>query len=112
MGSREERRGLNEALFRQVNERIAEEGGGSDDIGFEIVCECANLDCFERIAVDRSAYEEARRNAATFIIRTGHSNESVERVVAREKDYVLVEKSGDAADLARETDPRSEDDAG
>jgi hypothetical protein len=108
MGSREERLGRNEALFRQVNERIAEESG-SDLVRLEIVCECTNLSCIERIELQPSAYEKARRNEVTFIVLIGHINESVERVVAREKDYVLVEKLGDAADVAEETDPRSDE---
>ena len=103
--------GQNEALFRQVNERIAEESG-SDAGRLEIICECTNLNCFERIELQPSAYEKARSNPATFIILVGHINESVERVVHREKDYVLVEKLGDAADVAEDTDPHADEAAG
>jgi hypothetical protein len=100
VGSREERRGQNEALFRQVNERIFEldERFGVDDV--EIVCECAELGCAEPIALTRKAYEEAREHATTFIVAEGHADPSLERVIAARDGYVIVEKIGDAAEAA------------
>lgn len=106
MGSREERLGKNEALFRQVNERIAEMGEHLDVDHLEIICECAKLGCTERIELPPSLYERARQNEETFIVVDGHTDPSIERVVFRGGAYVFVEKIGDAAAVAAETDPR------
>ena len=106
MGSREERLGRNEALFRQVNERIAEMGERLDVDHLEIVCECAELGCNERIELSPSLYERARQHTATFIVVDGHTDPSIERVVFRGGPFVFVEKIGDAAAAAAETDPR------
>jgi hypothetical protein len=106
MGDREERLGRNEALFREVNERIAETSERFDVDHFEIVCECANVECTERIELSPLVYERARQGEATFIVVNGHADPSIERVVFRGDSYVLVEKIGDAGSVAAETDPR------
>ena len=106
MGDREERLGRNEALFREVNERIAETAEHFDVEHFEIFCECANVECVERIELSPLLYEQARRGEATFIIVDGHADPSIERVVFRGDDCVFVEKTGDAGSVAEETDPR------
>jgi hypothetical protein len=81
-----------EALFRDVNERIAESAGrfGSEDAAF--VCECDNASCTERIATTIEAYEEVRSEAAQFIVSDDHVNDEVERVVEKTEDFTRVEK--------------------
>jgi hypothetical protein len=106
VGEREERRGRNEALFREVNERIAEAGEGWDGDHLEFFCECADVACTAQIELSRTAYEEVRQNAATFVVLPNHVDASVERVASRRDGYVLVEKLGDAAEIAVQTDPR------
>ncbi|MGZ4393370.1 MAG: hypothetical protein ACXVRK_14815 [Gaiellaceae bacterium] len=106
MGDREKRRGQNEALFREVNERIAEAGERLDGDHLEIFCECADIACAAQIELPRRAYEEARQKAATFVVVPNHVDSSVERVVSGRGGYVLVEKLGDAAEVAVQTDPR------
>jgi hypothetical protein len=97
-----------EALFRDVNERIAESAGrfGSDDAAF--VCECDDASCTDRIATTIEAYEEARADGAQFLVTDDHVNDDVERVVERTTDFTLVEK---VKPLVRETvlelDPRA-----
>jgi hypothetical protein len=97
-----------EALFRDVNERIAESAGrfGSDDAAF--VCECDDASCTDRIATTIEAYEEARADGAQFMVADNHVNDDVERVVERTTDFTLVEK---VKPLVRETvlglDPRA-----
>jgi hypothetical protein len=97
-----------EALFRDVNERIAETAGrfGSDDAAF--VCECDDAACTDRIATTIEAYEEARADGAQFIVADDHVNDDVERVVERTEDFTVVEK---VKPLVRETvldlDPRA-----
>lgn len=102
--------GHNEALYRQVNERIEEINAGFGAItgGFVIVCECGHLACMEQITVARDVYEETRANPARFILKPGHDIDDVEVVVQDHGDFVVVEKTpGDARRVAQETDPRS-----
>jgi hypothetical protein len=106
MGSREDRRGRNEALFREVNEQIAELGERHRASRLEIVCECSNVACSEPISIFVSEYEEARSDPLTFIVRIGHVDPSVERTVREHRGHVLVKKLGDAAAAAIATDPR------
>jgi hypothetical protein len=81
-----------EALFRDVNERIAEtaERFGSEDAAF--VCECDNASCTDRIETTIDAYDEVRADGAQFIVSDDHVNEDVERVVEKTEDFTLVEK--------------------
>jgi hypothetical protein len=106
VGSREERRGLNEAVFRQVNEEIAELGERHGMERLEIICECSNGECVKPLSVSLSEYEEARAEATTFIVHTGHEDPTVERVLRGRGDHTLVQKLGDAAAAAVATDPR------
>jgi hypothetical protein len=99
VGSREERRGQNEALFRQVNEHIVELDDRFDIGVVEILCECSQLDCSEPLKISRSAYETVRRSGTRFILVDGHADPSIERVVGGDS-YLIVEKIGDAADAA------------
>jgi hypothetical protein len=105
----------NEALFREVNERIAEitEGlaaGISQHESLDgLVCECADPLCAERLGpLTVPEYETVRSDPRRFIIAAGHESPDVESVVEREQSYWVVEKhEGVASDVARERDPRS-----
>ena len=107
---RSRRVGHNEALYRQVNERIEDlnEAFGAVTGDFAVVCECGDLDCKEQIRVSREAYEGARAHPTRFLVRRGHELPEVEHVVDRADDYVVVEKDApEAVRFAEETDPRS-----
>ena len=108
MNERKQRLALNEALFRQVNERINEivDRLGLDTL--DIVCECDLIDCNERIEITHKAYEELRRDATLYAVVPGHDAPEVEAVVAQEKRYDVVRKhEGEPAAVARATDPRA-----
>ena len=108
MGRREQQLGSNEALFRDVNETVAQAAGprrGEEPILF--LCECADEFCAESIALTRVQYEQVRIVAERFVVFPGHFLPAVERTVERHRDHWVVEKFGDAADVAEETDPRS-----
>jgi hypothetical protein len=107
---RQRRVGLNEAVFRQVNERIEQVSDHFDLFREELdlVCECGDSACAERISMSKADYEQVRADPLQFAIVPGHEDESVEVVIAREKAYDLVRKhAGEAAALAAERDPRS-----
>jgi hypothetical protein len=81
-----------EALFRSVNNHIAEAAEGLVDDA-EFVCECADASCTERIETALDEYEEVREDPKLFLVKPGHSEEEVERVVSDEGDYEVVEKA-------------------
>jgi hypothetical protein len=108
--SSNDRIALNEALFRQVNERVKDVSEASwalesNPTGF--VCECGLRDCTERVRMRLSEYEAVRAQPTTFFVMPDHVIPEVERVVADHGLYVVVEKFPEEADVARETDPRS-----
>jgi hypothetical protein len=110
MDVRTRRIGENEALFRDVNERVKEVSDGFgvvlDDI--DLVCECGNLDCVERIHLNIPAYEHLRADPALFAVRPGHEIPDTEDVVGEGGDYLVVRKKpGGPAELAADLDPRS-----
>ena len=53
-------------------------------------------------------YEHVRASATHFMLVPGHEIPSIERVVQRAPSYVVVEKLGEAAEVAEETDPRDD----
>ena len=102
--------GLNEAAFREVNERLnaLNETFAPMTDNVSLVCECANGSCAERIDMTPARYEELRANPDHFAIVPGHEAPEVERVIERQAGFEIVQKvRGEAAQLAVETDPRA-----
>jgi hypothetical protein len=113
VGAREERLAQNEALFREVNERVAEVARHLIDVetkgeAIEFICECGRPDCTEPITMTVAEYQAIRADATRFAVLPGHELPEVESVVKRHQTYVVVEKrEADAQEIARETDPRT-----
>lgn len=101
-----ERLARNQALFRQVNERI-ERNAGDDEV-VEFLCECSNTDCADTIEMKISEYERVRSNATWFLIKPDHDIPQIERVTSRDDGYVVVEKLI-AVDFMEVTDPRTDE---
>lgn len=80
----------NEALFREVNERIHDLRAGG--VGTNYVCECANSECFETVTLTDATYREIRAEPRHFTVSPGHELEDIERVVRRTLTYLVVEK--------------------
>jgi hypothetical protein len=110
VGAREERIGLNEAVFREVNERI-EDLAEKFDLGerqLDLVCECGDGSCVERIVMTHSEYEAVRSDSRQFAVFPGHVYEDIEVVVDRRRGYEVVRKQeSEAAKLADATDSRN-----
>ncbi|HSL64214.1 MAG TPA: hypothetical protein VK874_06095 [Gaiellaceae bacterium] len=107
MDERARRVGLNEALFREVNERIRDvsESFVSAPQELSIVCECGHLDCAEQISIPVGEYERVRAQPTTFAVLPGHVIPDLEDVVETTDGYVVVRKrEGAPAQLARELD--------
>lgn len=106
---RARRVGLNEALFRRVNEEINALNAGFDDIReMTVICECGNGDCTQHLHVAVSDYERVRSDPHRYLIVPGHEIPDVETVVEEGDGYAVVEKdAGTPAKLSEELDPRS-----
>jgi hypothetical protein len=110
VSSREERIGLNEAVFREVNERIEDLADRFElnDEPLDLVCECGDSDCVRRISMTRAEYEELRSDPRQFAVHPGHEYREVEEVIERRKGYDIVAKnSGVPERIAEQTDPRA-----
>jgi hypothetical protein len=106
MSSREERLAANEELFRDVNERIAEltdKWGGQLDL----ICECANPECTQRLNLTVPEYEQLRQNAHHFAVLPGHEIPDIEDVIERTDSHLVVEKHVETHEQVEESDPRS-----
>jgi hypothetical protein len=101
--------GLNEALFRAVNEQIdalTSRFGKAETI--EIICECGYGGCTERLDVPLSVYESVRADSHRFLVVPGHEIPASETLVESTRAYGIVEKDGGMpADVAEKTDPRT-----
>ena len=87
-----ERRATTEALFRDVNERIAESAERFDAEGTDFVCECADPNCTHRVSATLEEYEEVREDPTTFLLIPGHEQGDIEHVVSKRGRFQVVEK--------------------
>ena len=109
MDERGRRIGLNEVLFREVNERLREIGEGFSFAAetADFVCECGDLSCAELISMTLTDYERVRQESTQFVIKQGHEVVDVERVVEECPQYqVVAKRAGGAAELAIAEDDR------
>ena len=110
MKSSEIRIAHTEALFRDVNERIAESADRFDADTAEFVCECADPECAERIPAALEQYEMVRADGTHFLVVPGHEDTRVERVIERPHGRLAVIKKFNKviARTVRNLDPRAE----
>jgi hypothetical protein len=99
--SHEERIAQNEDWFRDLNKRKAEwMESGNSAAGFR--CECWHLDCAERIPLSGREWQEVRLRANTFAVAPGHVAASAEVVVKKYRHFWIVEKRGEAGEVAKD----------
>lgn len=101
---RNERFARNEAVFREVNERIEELTNEGESLA--LVCECGNPDCQEPLRVAIAEYERVRQEPTDFLVAPGHVIPEIEKVVIGTERFDIVRKLAGEGELARETDPR------
>jgi len=99
------RRAENEVSARRINEKIEAEGGGVEAAP-AFVCECSREDCRLLIKLSSQAYELVRADPRRFVVVAAHVFSEIERVVETHPAYVVVEKHGDAGQLAEDRNPR------
>ena len=108
MGYREERIALNEAVVREVNEKVEQTRESAPGNSFmHIVCECGYEKCDEFIAMMRDEYERIRNDPRQFCVLREHVIQDVEAIVEENDRFVLVAKrEGTPAEVAIRTNPR------
>ena len=109
--SRDERLALNEARVREVNatiERANEKLGpapGEDVLELHILCECGTRGCDQIVEIDSNEYRTVRADPTWFVVVPDHVQAEIERVVRNRGRFSVVEKIGDAGEVAELTDP-------
>jgi hypothetical protein len=98
-----------ESAFREVNEAIAKTADRVDADEVDVICECADPACAERLTIPLEEYESVRAGAARFIVAPGHEFPSIERIVEDHDEYAVVEKFGRRVrTIVRRLNPRVE----
>ena len=111
--SEQDQRGLraarNESAFRDVNEQLQGVAAAEPGRLGTFVCECAHLTCAELVSLPEMEYERVRRSPERFLVAPSaeHARADVEVVVERHPTFWVVEKLGQAAEVAEELDPRT-----
>ena len=83
------------AFLRSVNEQIAELSVRHKPparVAVSFVCECGDYGCSERLELTRTEYERVRSYRAGFLLKSGHADPEVERVVEARNEHVVVER--------------------
>jgi hypothetical protein len=62
------------ALFREVNERLRHLNTmlGLRDGSYDIVCECEDGECLQRVKVPVGVYDAVRDDPSRFVVAPGH----------------------------------------
>jgi hypothetical protein len=111
----EERKALNEGVFRQANEQVEaaavelkgpRPAGDADPIPF--ICECPQPACRRVVLLTLAEYERVRSDGRQGIAFPGHEDAAIERVLERNERFVLTEKFGAAGAVHQRTDPRDD----
>jgi hypothetical protein len=99
-----------ESLYREVNERIHAVNAQRVllDLPENLLCECARPECSELVTLDGLEYQALRAHSTWFVIAPGdeHFFPEVERIVAKNGHYWVVEKHDGAARIAEQLDTR------
>jgi hypothetical protein len=100
VNTRDERIARNEALLREVNERIHDVGEGlqvlPDNGELDFRCECGRPECDVLVHMLASDYQRVRADNDRFVLVPGHEDVHIERVVERSEGYVVVDKRPEA----------------
>jgi hypothetical protein len=84
----------NESLFREVNGRLFDLYSTLDGSGMQsFVCECGDGDCADTISLTLSEYSAVHEHPTRYVLAEGHEDVSLERVVAQNLRFMVVEKS-------------------
>lgn len=103
----------NEMIFRRMNEKVGDdlvaldamhiEDGNlhllrEDDFLLRFKCECSDENCDVRIALKMSEYDKIHINRDTFIVKSDHQVDPIEKVIKNEAEYNVVMKNNSTAE--------------
>lgn len=98
----------NEMIFRRTNEKVGDglialdamhiEDGNIDlirdkDLILMFKCECSDENCTERIPLILETYQTIHEDRDTFIVKTNHQVEPIEKVITVADGYNVVKKN-------------------
>jgi hypothetical protein len=106
--ARQVRAAESQSLFRGINERINALNEAFSMVlpRGEWVCECADAVCVQPIEMTGADYEAIRAHPNHFAVVPGHELAEVDGVLEDHDHYLVVEKIGAGAAVARSNDPR------
>jgi 5-bromo-4-chloroindolyl phosphate hydrolysis protein len=104
---REVRAARNQSLFRAVNEKLRELNQAFVEVSetYAVACECADTTCVETLHIAMEQYVEVREHPSRFVVLKDHVFADVERIVAQNDGYAIVEKNASVRDISESTDP-------
>ena len=106
MDEQHERIAKNETVFRAANreiERAEQEAGGGTDQLIEVLCECGRNGCSGLVTLTVAEYDGVHSQDDRFVVLRGHESDEIERVLEERAGYLVVDKFGEAEDIAKES---------
>jgi len=103
MDEREKRIAKNETVLRATNremERADQAEGATLGQPIEVLCECGRPGCVGVITMTVVDYDGVHSQADRFVVLRGHESIEIEKVVEERADYLVVDKIGEAEDIA------------
>lgn len=97
----------NNAVFREANDDLAAAATGygvEADSWSPFICECSDPRCVKVVPLTLEEYRHVRSNPRWFLHAPEHETavDGLVRPVERHEGYTMVEKIGEAGDLAAE----------
>jgi hypothetical protein len=112
MADRAERLARNEDYVRDINESLREKHVHAPVVRsgpLPFVCECASMECTEAVELTMTEYRSVRQNARRFVVVPGHEVVDAEVVVETTDRFMVVEKVGEAGQVAAELETNPAD---
>jgi hypothetical protein len=109
-----ERVARNQATFRDANERIHVAAAIVDVEPVPFICECPRRECTQLTRLTMAEYEEVRSNGRRFFAAPGHEvcevdGVTIAQLTERRETFSVLEKVGEAGEVALALDPRREE---
>jgi hypothetical protein len=93
----------NESLYRAVNqqiEHVSTELGGDESSELEVLCECGRDGCDSLVRLPAGEYERVHFQLDRFVLAPGHATAEIEDVVEEHDGWIVVDKFGEAEEIA------------
>jgi hypothetical protein len=109
MDERERRLAANEGVLKKLNEQFDRIDSAFKQHELHLLCECGDEACRGRIRITHSEYEPVHHHPDRFLVLPGHDRPELERVVARHPTYLVVEKTGEAEEVAEDAEEAADE---